>query len=168
MTNPLVQPDPGLFIWTIVTFLVLVYLLTRYAWKPLLTRLQEREERIRKSLADADKARQELERLQEESQAIIAQARAEAQSIVAEGKAVADRLKDETLQQAREKAETILKNAEKQIHAEKDRAIKEIKAEVVDLSLQIAGKLIRKNLTREDNATLINESLQKIDRMHEA
>src|SRR5712692_1927880 len=84
MNNPLVQPDPGLFIWTIVTFLVLLALLAKFAWKPLLQALETRQERIRKSLEDADRARQELERLQVESAKIMQQARIEAESIVAQ------------------------------------------------------------------------------------
>ncbi len=80
MNNPLVQVDPGLFIWTIVTFLVLLTLLAKFAWGPLLQALDAREETIRKSLADAEKARQELERLNQESEAIIRQARVEAEA----------------------------------------------------------------------------------------
>ena len=80
MNNPLVQVDPGLFIWTIATFLVLLTLLAKFAWGPLLQALAAREETIRKSLADAEKARQELERLNQESEAIIRQARVEAEA----------------------------------------------------------------------------------------
>ena len=76
--NPLVQPDPGLFIWTIVTFLVLLGLLAKFAWRPLLDALERRQESIRKSLDDAQKAKQELERLNVESQRILAAARTEA------------------------------------------------------------------------------------------
>ena len=90
MDNPLVQVDPGLFIWTIVTFLVLLGLLAKYAWGPLLKALEERQEMIRKSLDDADQAKQELERLNQESAQIIAEARAEAQSIVARSRTAAD------------------------------------------------------------------------------
>ena len=85
MNNPLVQPDPGLFIWTIVTFLVLLALLAKFAWGPLLQALEARQERIRKSLDDADRAKQELERLQQESTKIMQQARVEAEAIVGRG-----------------------------------------------------------------------------------
>ena len=78
MDNPLVQPDPGLFFWTILTFLTLVFLLKKFAWGPLLKALEERQETIRKSLDDAEQAKQELTRLQDESAQIIAEARAEA------------------------------------------------------------------------------------------
>src|SRR5437667_11963997 len=81
MNNPLIQPDPGLFIWTIVTFLVLLALLGKFAWRPLLQALESRQERIRKSLEDAERARQELERLQQESAKMMQQARIEAEYI---------------------------------------------------------------------------------------
>ncbi len=168
MTNPLVQPDPGLFIWTIITFLVLLFLLAKFAWKPLLAMLEKREETIRKSLDDAEKARQELERLQQESEAIIAKARNEARKIVSEGKVIANRLRDETLEQTKGKADAMLKNAEKQIQREKEKAIKEIKVEMVDLSLQIAGKLIGKNLSKDENLALIRDSLKSVKTIHEA
>ena len=83
MDNPLVQPDPGLFIWTILTFLILLGLLAKFAWGPLLKALDERQAMIRKSLDDADQAQQDLAGLQEKSAQLLAEARAEGQSIVA-------------------------------------------------------------------------------------
>src|SRR5215471_16444919 len=112
--NPLVQPDPGLFIWTILTFLVLLVLLAKFAWRPLLSALESRQESIRKSLDDADRARLELERLQHESAAIVNKARAEAESIVARSWSDAERLREETKQKARTEAEALVRNAERQ------------------------------------------------------
>ena len=87
MDNPLVQPDPGLFIWTILTFLILLGLLAKFAWNPLLRALEERQEMIRNSLDDAEKTKRELLRVQQESAEIIAEARAEAQTIVSKSRA---------------------------------------------------------------------------------
>lgn len=168
MNNPLVQPDPGLFIWTILVFLILLGLLSRFAWKPLLALLDKREKTIRDSLDDAEKARAELEQLQRKSEELIAQARDEARNIVAEGKVAGEKLKTETLETARQQAGVLLKNAEKQIQAEKEKAISEIKREVVDLSLQVAGKLIRKNLSPADNQVLIDETVDSIRKRNEA
>lgn len=163
MDNPLIQPDPGLFIWTIITFLVLLALLARFAWKPLLTMLAKREETIRKSLEEAERARQELERLQSESEAIIAQARHEAQSIIAESKVLANRMREELLQKARDQAERVLKESEKQIQAQQDKAISEVRKEVVNLSLAIAAKLIGKKITTEDDKALIEDSIRQVE-----
>ena len=163
MDNPLVQPDPGLFIWTIATFLVLLYFLGRYAWRPLLKALEERQEMIRKSLDDADQAKQELERLNQESAQIIAEARAEAQSIVAKSRTAAETVREDLRQKAKDEAEALVRGAQRQIELETARAIQQIRQEVVDLSLAVASKLIKKSLTKEDNDALIQDSLRQID-----
>ena len=162
MNNPLVQLDPGLFVWTILTFLLLLFVLAKFAWKPLLKMLNDREELIRSSLEDAEKAKEKLEKLNAEGEAIINQARSEAQSILSEGKAAVSKLKDETLDVAKEQAKQIVSEAEKQINIEKDKAIAEIKSEVVNLSMSIAEKLINKNISPEDNKALIDESLSSV------
>ena len=162
MNNPLVQLDPGLFLWTILTFLVLLGVLAKFAWNPLLKMLRDREELIRSSLDDAEKARAELERLNSEGEDIVNKARSVAQTILSEGKAAASKLKDETLNAAKDQAKSILSDAKKQIRIEKDKAIEEIKSEVVDLSLSVATKLIKKNISREDNQALIDDSLENV------
>ena len=162
MNNPLVQLDPGLFIWTILTFLVLLGALAKFAWRPLLQALSAREETIRKSLADAEKARQELERLNQESGAIIRQARVEAEAIVGASRADAERLRGELREKARAEAEGIIKNAERQIQLETARALEQIRHEAADLSVAIASKIIQKNITKEDNERIIDEALKQI------
>ena len=162
MDNPLVQLDPGLFVWTIITFLILLGLLSKFAWKPLLHALEKRENEIAQSLEDAEKARKELDRLTSEGNEIIAKARSEAQAIIGEGKKAADQLKESTLLKAKEMAAANLDDAKEQIKMEKEKAITEIKGEVVGLSLSIAEKLVKKNLNEEDNKSLINESLKNI------
>ncbi len=163
MDNPLVQPDPGLFLWTILTFLVLLVLLAKFAWKPLLALLDRREEMIRQSLDDAEKAKQELQRLQQESKEILSKARVEAQSILAKSRSEAEKLKGELRQEAKVQADSILRDAEKQIQVETEKAIAVLKNEVVDLSLLVASKLIKKNLSKEDNQSLIEESLKQVE-----
>jgi len=162
MNNPLVQLDPGLFVWTILTFLLLVFVLAKFAWKPLLKMLQDREDMIRSSLEDAEKAKSELERLNEESEEIMAKARSEAQSILADGKAAAEKVKDGIIAKSKEQANKIREDAGNQIQVEKDKAISEIKEEVVNLTLSVAEKLIQKNLSDADNKSLIEESLKKV------
>lgn len=162
--NPLVQLDPGLFVWTIITFMVLFFVLAKFAWKPLMKMLQEREEMIRDSLNDAEKAKAELEHLNEESEAIMTKARAEAQTILANGKAAAEKVKEDTIAKAKEQAIKIIKKTEKQIQIEKDKAIIDIKQEVVNLSLSVAKKLINKNLNDADNKSLIEETLKKVNK----
>jgi F-type H+-transporting ATPase subunit b len=162
MDNPLVQPDPGLFIWTILTFLVLLTLLAKFAWRPLLTALDSRQSAIRKSLDDAQKAREELERLNQESALILNKARAEADQIIVSGRADAERLREDLKLKARAEADAIVKNAERQIQLETARALQQIRGEAVDLSVLIASKLIQRNLTKEDNDRLIEEALKQV------
>jgi len=163
MDNPLVQPDPGLFIWTIVTFLVLLALLAKFAWRPLLDALDKRQESIRKSLDDARRAQQELERLQHESAQIIRQARVEADAIIGRSRADGERLREEIRQKAREESEGIIRNAERQIQLETTRALQQIRHEAVDLSVMIASKIIQRNLSKEDNERLIDEALKQVE-----
>ena len=160
--NPLVQPDPGLFIWTIVTFLVLLYLLSRFAWKPLLQALEERQTSIRQSLDDAEKAKQELAQVQAESNRIVQQARSDADAIIVNSRADAARLQEELAEKAREQANGIIENAQKEIQQQTDSSLAKIREEAVDLSLMIASKLIRRNISREDNDQLIDEALKQI------
>jgi len=163
MNNPLVQLDPGLYIWTIVVFLALLGLLAKFAWRPLLEALENRQESIRRSLDDAAKAKQELERLQVESQRILAAARSEAEAIVARTREDAGRLREEMRQKAQQEAANIVKNAQKQIELETTRALQQIRHEAVDLSVQIASKLLQRNVSKEDNERLIEETFKQLE-----
>ena len=160
--NPLVQPDPGLFIWTILTFLGLLFALKKLAWGPLLEALETRQNAIRKSLDDAQQAKSELERLNAESARIIQQARVDAEGIVSQGRVDGDRLREEIRSKARTEADNIVKNAERQIQLETSRALEQIRREAVDLSVMIASKIIQRNLSKEDNERLIDDALKQV------
>jgi F-type H+-transporting ATPase subunit b len=163
MDNPLVQLDPGLYIWTIATFLVLLTLLAKFAWGPLLKALEERQAQIRKSLDDAQQARQELERVQHESAQLVARARVDADAIVSQGRSDAERLRQELRDTARAEAAAILRNAEKQIELQTLQAVRQIRTEAVDLSVMIAEKLIGRHLSKDDNERLIAQTIDQFD-----
>ena len=163
MNNPLVQLNPGLYIWTIVIFLILLALLAKFAWRPLLAALEQRQESIRRSLDDAAKAKLELERLQTESHRILAEARSEAESIVARTRDDANRLRDEMRQKAQQEAANIVKSAEKQIELETNRALQQIRHEAVDLSVAIASKLLQRNVSKADNERLIEDTFRQLE-----
>jgi F-type H+-transporting ATPase subunit b len=163
MDNPLVQVDPGLFIWTIVTFLILLTLLAKFAWRPLLEALENRQSAIRKSLDDAQQAKQELERVNQESAQIVNRARVDAEAIITQSRSDGDRLREEIRQKARAEADHIVKNAERQIQLETSRALEQIRREAVDLSVMIASKIIQRNLSKEDNERLIDEALRQVE-----
>jgi F-type H+-transporting ATPase subunit b len=163
MDNPLVQPDPGLFIWTILTFLVLLWLLAKFAWRPLLQALEARQELIRKSLEEAQQARRELERVSQESAQILKESRVQAETIIAQSRSDAERLREEMKQKAKAESDTIVRNAERQIQLETGRALQQIRHEAADLSVLIASKLIQRNLSKEDNERLIDDALAQVE-----
>ena len=163
MDNPLVQPDPGLFIWTILTFLVLVALLARFAWRPLLQALEVRQAAIAKSLDDAQHARQELERLNRESAQIMQQARVEAEAIVSRSRSDAEVLREELKQKSRAEAAAIVENAERQIQLETARAVQQIRGEAIDLSVAIASKILRRQVSKADHEGLVEETLKQVE-----
>jgi F-type H+-transporting ATPase subunit b len=166
LDNPLVRPDPGLFIWTILTFLVLLALLSKFAWTPLLAALQARQDRIRQALDEAKAANDERERLKREAADVIRQARIEADGIVSASRADGDRLREEARQKARTDAAAIIAAAERQIQLDSARAREQLRREAVELSLSIASKLVRRNLTVEDNQRLIDEVIGSLGRHH--
>jgi len=163
MNNPLVQPDPGLFIWTIVVFLVLLGLLAKFAWRPLLEALDTRQAAITKSLDDAQQARKELERLTQESAAIIRTARVEADSIVSRSRLDADRLREEMKQKARAESDYIVRDAQRQIQLQTGQALQQIRKEAAELSIAVASKILQRNISKEDNERLIDDALKHMD-----
>jgi F-type H+-transporting ATPase subunit b len=163
MNNPLVQPDPGLYIWTILTFLVLLGLLAKFAWRPLLEALDARQASIRKALDDARQAKQELEKIHAESAKLLAQARNEAADIVSRTRSDADRFREEMKQKAREEAAGLVRNAERTIELEAARAVQQIRQEAVDLSVTIASKILQRNVSKADNERLIEETFKQLE-----
>lgn len=152
----------GNAIWTLAIFLLVVIILGKFAWGPVLALLQEREKFIHKSLADAKRDREEAEARLREYAAKIQTARAEAGAIVEEARRDAERLREDLKQRARTEADTMVQNAERQISLQTQRAIQEIRREAVDLSVAIASKIIQRNLTKEDNQRLIDEAIRQV------
>ena len=163
MDNPLVQLDPGLFLWTIFTFLILLGLLVKFAWQPLLNALEARQNTIRGALDDAEAAKQQLRQVQQDSEVLVNKARVEADGIIVDTREASAKLREDLRQQAAIEAKTIIENAERAIQLERDRALTQVRQEAVDVSLLIASKLIRRNLTKEDNEALIEEALKQVE-----
>jgi F-type H+-transporting ATPase subunit b len=161
--NPLAQPDPGLYIWTIVTFLLLLVAFNKLAWKPLKATLLAREESIQQALEDARQAKLELQRLQTESAKILAESRAEADGILARTREDANRFREELKQKAQAEAANVVKTAERQIELETSRALQQIRTEAVELSVAIASKILQRSVSKEDNQRLIEETFKQIE-----
>jgi F-type H+-transporting ATPase subunit b len=161
--NPLIQVTPGLMIWTIVCFLIALYVLKRYAFGPIQAMIDERRERIRQSLEEADRARDEARALIAEHRQLIGQARREAEEILASARrdadAMARRMKDETEADRQRR----LEETRRSIEAETRRALQQIRSEVADLTLIAAEKVTRKSLREDDQRRLIEEAVGELD-----
>lgn len=153
--------DTGLMIWTWLTFIIVLGVLGTKAWKPMIKALENRENFIRESLEEAEAARQEADKVASEYEAMVAKARQEAQEIVAAGKETAERMKADILNEAQEKSNGILKQAEAQITAEREKAIAEIRTQIVDISVAAAEKIISRSITADDNERLIDDALKE-------
>ena len=158
----LVRFDPGLIFWTWATFFVVLAVVAWKAWRPMVNALEKREAGIRGALEAAEKARQESEELTVKMEDELQRSRSEAQQIIAEAKTSADKIREELEESAKKKAEELISKAKDQIKAERENTLREITTTVVDLSLSVASKVIKRNLTTEDNKKLVEESLRQI------
>jgi F-type H+-transporting ATPase subunit b len=162
-TNPLIQVTPGLMIWTIVCFLITLFVLKRYAFGPIQTMIDERRERIRRSLEEADNARAEARRLLEEHRKLISGAQTDAEEILSEARRVAESNERRMREELETDRQRRLEETRKQIDAETRRALEAIRAEVVDLSMLAASKVTRKSLDDADHKRLIDEAVGELD-----
>ena len=152
----------GLFIWQTVLFLTLLFLLRKYAWKPILGAVEEREEGIKSALEAADNAKKEMEALNADNERILREAKAERDSILKEAREIKETIITEAKTQATEEADKVLATAREQINNEKLAAITELKNQVADLSIDIAEKVLKSEL--EDIAKqkeLVNNALKE-------
>lgn len=143
----LLTPGSGLIIWQVIVFIPLIFLLAKLAWKPILSSLKEREQSIHEALATAEKARNEMAQLKSDNEKLLKEAREERDRILKEAREVANRLKDEAQADAKKSADRIIEDARAAINIEKQAALKEVKIQVANFSIEIAEKLIRKNLS---------------------
>ena len=153
----------GNAIWTLVIFIIVVIVLGKFAWGPILGLLQERESFIHKALADAKHDRDEAEARLKEYAAKLQTAHAEAGTIVEDARRDAERLREEIRQRAKSDADKLVANAERQIQLQTSKALEQIRREAVDLSVMLASKIIQRNLTKADNEKLIDEALKQVE-----
>ena len=158
----MLEPNPGLIIWTIVTFVLLLIVLRKFAWKPLLTALHDRESSIRGTLEHAENAKAEAERILEENRKQLAKAGEEAQKILAEGRALGDRLKQEIVDQANQQSRRMVDQARLEIERDKESAIAQLRGEVAALAIQAAEKILNETLDAKRHRALIDDSISKL------
>lgn len=157
----LVSPGFGLIFWMLVSFSILLFITFKYIWPAILGGLKEREEEIANSLEEAKKAREEMKALQSDNQALIKEARNQHDEILKEAKASKDEILKEAKQQATLEGQRLVEDAKKRIQQEKMAAITELKKEVADLSISIAEKLIKTELSADTKKKDLMDKLIK-------
>jgi F-type H+-transporting ATPase subunit b len=159
----LIKVVPGLMIWTIVCFLITLFVLKKYAFGPIQSMLDERRDRIRRAIEEAEKARAEARSLLEEHRALIAQARGQGEQILAEARKVSDAQRQRVKEETEVDRQRRLEETKRQIEAETHRALQQIRSEVAELTLIATTKVTGKVLDDADHRRLIDDAIQDLD-----
>jgi F-type H+-transporting ATPase subunit b len=158
----LIDVNPGLIFWTVVTFLILFFILKKTAWKPILSALEEREAAIRESLEKAEKAKEEANLILQQNKANLAAAGEEAKKIVDQSRAYADKVKEQIIQESKEQAQKIITDASAEIERKKEAAFDELKVHVAEIAVNAAEKILKETLDKESNKKLVNTYINEI------
>jgi F-type H+-transporting ATPase subunit b len=161
--NALISVTPGLMIWTIVCFLIALFVLKRYAFGPIQQMIDERRARIREAIDEADRARNEARHLLEEHRKLIASARHQAEDILAEARRVAESMRERVKEETDAERQRRIEETRKQIEAETQRALDAIRHEVAVLTLEATAKVTGKVLTEGDHKRLIEDAIKELD-----
>ncbi len=158
----LLSINPGLIIWTIIIFVLLLILLRKIAWGPLLNALNSREESIKNSLDNAEKLNQEALQLIEQNKKNLAEANAKSMEIINQAKEMASKLGDELKQKANEDSKKIIEQAKAEIEQQKNSAMDDLKDKISDLAIEAAEKIISETLDKDKQKKLVEEFLSKV------
>lgn len=162
-SSGLIKVVPGLMIWTIVCFLLTLFVLKRFAFGPIQKMLDERRDRIRSSIEEAENTRSEARKLLEEHRALISQARGQAEEILSEARKVADSQRQRVKEETEADRQRRLEETKRQIEAETHRALEQIRAEVAELTLVATAKVTGKVLDDADHRRLIDDAIKDLD-----
>jgi F-type H+-transporting ATPase subunit b len=160
----LLDVNPGLMIWTVITFIVLVLLLKKVAWKPILTALEKRENAIKDSLEKAEKANEYAQQILEENKANLVKAEEESRKIIEQSRAYAANLKEQLIKESKEQAKKIIDDASQEIRRQKDAAFEELKLQVAEIAINAAEKIIKENVDVEKNKKIVSKYLDEVTR----
>src|SRR5687767_5627744 len=157
----LVEPGIGLIFWTTITFLLLLFILGKYAWKPILGAIKTREENIKNALSSAEKALNDMRELRSNNEKILNEARAERDSLLREARETKESMISEAKHKAQTEADRIMSTTREQIRNEKNAAVAELKNQVAILSLEIAEKILRSELSNDEKQKALVSNLMK-------
>jgi F-type H+-transporting ATPase subunit b len=146
----LLIPDLGLFFWTLIAFLVVLFILKKFAWGPIVKMLHERESGIADSIAAAEKVKEEMKQMQAQNETLLAQAREERTQMLKEAKETKDKIVNEAKEQAKVEANKIMEDTRHQIERQKNAAMTEVKNEIGNLAVEVAEKILRKQLAGQE------------------
>ena len=152
--------DPGMIIWTWITFIIVLGILYKVALKPIINAIENRENSIRTDLDEAQKQRDEAQGLLEEHKQMVEKAESEAQKMFKESQALAEKARQETLDKAREESDKILDKAKTEIEQEKENALTTLRKEVADLAIGAAEKILASNLDKEKQKAVVDEYIK--------
>ena len=158
----LLNVNPGLMIWTVITFIILVIILKMVAWKPILAALDKRENDIKESLAQAEKAKDDAKKILEENQANLAKAEEESKKIIEQSRTYAESLKEQLIKESKEQAKKILDEASSEIQRKKDAAFEELKGQIAEIAINAAEKIIRESLDAQKSKQVIDKYLNEV------
>jgi len=156
------EPEPGLMIWTIISFGLLLVLLKKFAYKPVLELLEEREKAVQDTINASEQKRQAAEALLLQYQQQLDEGRNEVQRMFEEGRTSGEKLKNEILATASEESKKLIKKAQEEIEREKNKVLMEIQERVADLSVKVATKIITQTLETKDHERLIEDALAQV------
>jgi len=157
----LITPDLGLVFWTGLTFIILMFILTKFIWKPIMAAVNNRENNIQEALDMAKKTKAEMEKLQTQNANLLKEARVERDEMIKEAKLTSDKMIELAKTKAKEEADKIVENARVSITAEKNAAVAELKNQVAGIALEIAEKILRNELSSDEKQKQIAEDFAK-------
>ncbi|WP_373518195.1 F0F1 ATP synthase subunit B [Pricia sp.] len=155
----LVTPGIGLIFWSTLIFIILLVLLKKYAWKPILGAVKTREESIQNALLSAEEAKKEMQNLQADNQRILKEARAEREAMLREAREIKDKMIADSKEQAKVEGDKMIKQAQSAIESEKKAAVADIKNQVAELSVEIAEKVLKEQLSNKKEQLKLVEKL---------
>lgn len=161
-SGSLVDINPGLVFWTVITFILLLLILKKVAWKPILTALNQRETAIRESIEKAEKARDEAQRILYENQSNLAKAEEESKKIIEQGRIYAEKLKEQLIKESKDQAQKILNEASAEIERKKEETFGELKTQIADLVIQTTEKVLGETVDKKVHKRIADKYINEI------
>ncbi len=160
----LIDVNPGVIFWTVITFVLLLLILKKFAWKPILTALDQRETAIKDSLDRAEKANEDAQKILSENQASLEKAEEESKKIISQSRIYAEKLKEQILQDSKAEAKKIIDEASAEIERKKDSAFDELKTQVSEIAIRAAEIILKENLNKETQIKVLNNYIDQINK----